>query len=346
MPWNEDERTQVQSDRELRRQVRAFQGPVLGKSLMQIATSIGGFIVVCTAMYIALETSFWMSLALAPLAAGFLVRVFIIQHDCGHGSFFQSRWANDVVGHLCSLLTLTPYFSWRRQHAGHHGSWNDLDRRDNGIDIYSSCLTVAEYQALRPRQQWWYRVTRHPAVANLILPPFVFLVLYRVPFDTPAGWRRERLAVYLTDLMLIVGFGALGMVVGFERLAAVQLPVLAIASIAGVWLFSVQHRFEAALWARHADWRFHEAALRGSSHLDLPPVLRWFTGNIGYHHIHHLNPRVPNYRLQACHERIAPHCEVPRLSLRDALRAPHYALWDEDRQRMVSMRETAAIGAA
>ena len=323
----------------LRKEAAAFQGPILDRSLIQIATSFGGFFGTCAAMYALLSVSYWLALLLAPLAAGFLVRIFIIQHDCGHGSFLPKRWQNDALGRLCSLLTLTPYATWRRQHAGHHGVWNDLDRRDNGIDIYSSCLTVQEYQALPPRQRRLHRVTRHPVVANLLLPPVVFLVLYRIPFDAPKGWQRERRAVYVTDLALLALLPGLGGTLGFGAVAAVQLPVMILAAIVGVWLFSVQHRFEDAWWARHDRWQSADAAMHGSSFLNLPPVLRWFTGNIGFHHVHHLNPRVPNYRLQACHERIAPLVTVPELSLRQGLRAMWCVLYDEAEACMVTVRQ-------
>ncbi|GHD42465.1 hypothetical protein GCM10017083_07530 [Thalassobaculum fulvum] len=328
---------------ELRREVARFQAPVLGDSLSQLGSSFGGFVAVWAAMYVLSGSSFWLALVLAPLAAGFLVRIFIIQHDCGHHAFFRSRRANDLVGTACSLLTLTPYPSWRRQHAGHHGVWNDLDRRQSGADIYSSCLTVAEYTSLGPWTRRWYRFTRHPLVANVLLPPLVFILLYRLPFDMPRSWRRERLMVHATTLALATAIGGLGMLLGFGRLAAVQVPITVLAAIAGVWLFSVQHRGDRTVWARHEAWDATSAALRSSTYLRLPKILQWFTGNIGFHHVHHLNPRVPNYRLQACHERIEDRCDVvPRLSFRDGLRALRLSLWDEKRARMVTFREAAA----
>lgn len=332
--------------RDVRRIAARFQGPILHRSLIQIATSFGGFFASCAGMYALLGTSYLLALLLAPVAAGFLVRIFIIQHDCGHGSFLPKRRANDALGGLCSLLTLTPYANWRRQHAGHHGIWNDLDRRDNGVDIYSSCLTVAEYRGLTPRGRWVHRVTRHPLVANLLLPPLVFLALYRVPFDAPKGWRRERRGVYVTDLAMLAFVVGLGGLLGFGAVAAVQLPVMALGAIIGVWLFSVQHRFEDAWWARHDRWNAPDAAMHGSSFLNLPPLLRWFTGNIGYHHVHHLNPRVPNYRLKACHERLAPVVTVPELSLREGLRATRYVLFDEANARMVTFRQANAMAPA
>lgn len=332
--------------REVRRIAARFQGPILHRSLIQIATSFGGFFASCAAMYALLGTSYLLALLLAPVAAGFLVRIFIIQHDCGHGSFLPKRRANDALGGLCSLLTLTPYANWRRQHAGHHGVWNDLDRRDNGVDIYSSCLTVAEYRELTPRGRWVHRVTRHPLVANLLLPPVVFLALYRVPFDAPKTWQRERRGVYVTDLAMLAFVVGLGGILGFGAVAAVQLPVMALGAIIGVWLFSVQHRFEDAWWARHDRWNSPDAAMHGSSFLNLPPVLRWFTGNIGYHHVHHLNPRVPNYRLKACHDSLAPVVTVPELSLLQGLRATRYVLFDEANARMVTFRQANAMAPA
>jgi acyl-lipid omega-6 desaturase (Delta-12 desaturase) len=321
----------------------AFQAPILARSLGQLATSFGGFFVICAAMYLTLAVSVWITLPLSVLAAGFLVRIFIIQHDCGHGSFFRSRRANELIGSLCSLMTLTPYAFWRRQHARHHGSWNNLDRRAaSGLDIYSSCMTVAEYRALGRWRRCVARVTNHPVVANLLLPPVVFFFLYRVPFDAAKGWRRERRGIYLTNLALAVLIGGLGLILGYGRVAAVQLPIMVIASIIGVWLFSIQHRFEHAQWMPGASWSFAAASLGGTSHLRLPRLLQWFTGNIGFHHVHHINPRIPNYRLEECHNADAGFQTASTLTLRTALQAMSYALWDSDLKRLVPFRFAAA----
>lgn len=320
---------------ELQRAVAAFQRPQTRDAVWQLATALGGLLATCAAMYALQSLSIWLSLALAPLGAGFLVRTFILQHDCGHGSLLPSRAANRWVGRLCSLFTLTPFDAWSRQHAVHHQVWNDLDRRQSGADIYSSCLTVEEYRALGPWRRLGYRAVRHPLVANLLIPPFVFLLLYRLPFDMPRQWRHERRAVWLTDLALLAFYGGLGWALGFGALAAVVLPVVAVAGIAGVWLFSVQHRFESTAWLRGADWSYQRAALAGSLHLRLPRVLQWFTANIGLHHVHHLNPRVPNYRLQACHDATPPLQQGPSMGLGRALRQWRYTLWDEARARMV-----------
>ena len=182
---------------------------------------------------------------------------------------------------------------------------------------------------------------RHPLVANILLPPLVFILLYRLPFDMPKSWRRERRMVHLTTLAIVATLGGLGLPLGYERVAAVQLPVLVLAAIVGVWLFSVQHRSETTRWARHDAWDPTSAALQGATYLRLPTVLQWFTGNIGFHHVHHLNPRVPNYRLQECHGRVAAHCDIPALSFREGLRALGLVLWDEDRDRMVTFRGSA-----
>ncbi len=323
--------------RELVVRLASFQAPSLRLGLWQLAGTGVPYILALVAMYyVSLRVSHWLALALTIPAAGFVVRLFIIQHDCGHGSFFRSARANQIVGWLCSLLTFTPFANWRRQHAGHHAIWNNLDKRHAGADIYSSCLTVAEYQALTPRRRFLYRLARHPLVAQVLLPPVVFLVLYRLPFDTPRAWRKERRSVHLTNLALVLLFGTLVICLGWKPVLLVQAPIIGVASIVGVWLFSVQHRFEASAWSRNAEWTPAGAALSGSSLLKLPAVLQWFTGNIGFHHVHHLLPRVPNYRLQACHKaEPAFAATVTTLTLGQALRAPGYALWDEARGIMV-----------
>jgi len=287
-------------------------------------------------MYWSLHISYLLTLALMIPAAGLLVRVFIVQHDCGHGAFFRSRAANDAVGIICSLLTFTPYANWRRGHNAHHGNWNNLDRRDPGSpDFYSSCSTVEEYLALSRWGRFRYRALRHPAVAQVILPPVVFLLLYRQPFDTPKAWTRERRSIHWTNLGLLLELGAIAWMFGFWSIFLVQVPVVALTAMLGVSLFSLQHRFDGVVWARQGDWSVTTAALHGSSYFKLPRVLQWFTGNIGFHHIHHLSPRVPNYRLEACHRSIPALNSVTTLTWRDAIKACRLMLWDEANRRMV-----------
>ncbi|MGE0425701.1 MAG: fatty acid desaturase [Reyranellaceae bacterium] len=323
----------------IRRTLGAHQDPHHGRSTWQVAVAFACFIGLCAVMYATLHVSVWLTLALAVPAAGFVVRIFILQHDCGHGSLFRSKALNDWTGRLCGLVTLTPYANWRRQHALHHANWNNLDRRESGADIYSTCLTTAEYRALPPGKRLVYRLVRHPLIALVLLPPLVFLAVYRVPFDTPPSWRRERLSVHFTNLALVALFTTMGLTLGFGAVALVQLPIMVVAAIIGVWLFSVQHRFDGTAWFRRATWSAPAASLRGTSYLRLPGLLRWFTGNIGYHHIHHLNARIPNYRLAACHDANAALRDVPTLGLGAALRSSACWLWDEERHRMVSFAE-------
>jgi omega-6 fatty acid desaturase (delta-12 desaturase) len=328
--------SEIPDSHALRAETAPFRAPHLPTSVGQIASSFLLYLVLYALMHASLVLPYWVTLALALPTAGFVVRIFIIQHDCGHGSLFRSRRINDSVGMLCSLITLTPYSMWRRQHAGHHARWNNLDRRLSGSDIYSTCLTLAEFQCLSPGRRFVYRASRHPVVANLLLPPLVFLLLYRVPFDAPRSWRHERAAVYATNLALLAVFAGLGFALGLRRELLVQLPVTAAASIIGVWLFSVQHRFEGVLWARQSDWNVLDASLRSCSYLKLPRILRWFTGNIGFHHVHHLDPKVPNYRLAECHRMCPAFAETAIvLTLGGALSSLRYSLWDETRARLV-----------
>jgi omega-6 fatty acid desaturase (delta-12 desaturase) len=338
------DRHQPRPDRETERAERRalldvlakFQGPSVWLSAVQFASTAAAYAATVAAMYAVLHYSLWLTLAMSLPAAGFVVRLFIIQHDCGHGSYFRSPAANGVVGAVCSVVTFTPYENWRRQHAGHHAVWNNLDERHGGADIYSVCLTLKEYLDLPARRRWFYRVTRHPLVAQLILPPVVFLLLFRLPVDAPRTWRKERRGVHFTNMALAAMFTGLVVLLGWKQVLLVQLPIMFLASVAGVWLFSVQHRFEESEWLRQDEWTPVRAALNGSSYLKLPRVLQWFTGNIGFHHIHHLLPRVPNYRLEKCHEALLARGINPRMvTLAGAVRAPGFALWDEARARMV-----------
>jgi omega-6 fatty acid desaturase (delta-12 desaturase) len=323
----------------LRSLITHYETPSILKSVCQIATSIGLFLAACAGMYWSINVSYLLTLALAVPTAGLLVRVFVVQHDCGHGAFFRSRTANDLVGKFCSLLTFTPYAHWRRHHNVHHGHWNNLDRRELGLDLYSTCFTVAEYHALSRWDRFMHRAVRHPILAHVLFPPLVFLFLYRVPFETPKSWARERRSVYLTNLAIAAAMAALMAMLGFWHVLMVQVPIIAMTAIIGVGLFSLQHRFDDAVWARQSDWNVTSAALEGSSYFKLPRVLQWFTGNIGFHHIHHLSPRVPNYRLEACHNAIPALGAVKPLNWRDGLKAIRLMLWDEADGRLVRFAE-------
>ncbi len=312
-----------------------FQVPSLRRSAWQFGSTFVGYVALNAAMYVLARHSAWMALMIVLPTAGFLVRLFIIQHDCGHGAFFGSRRLNDGLGRFCSLFTFTPYAFWRRQHANHHASFNNLDRRDSGVDLYSTCATLAEYRALPPARRMLYRALRHPIVTQVLLPPVVFVLLYRLSFDAPKTWRRERRSVMMTNAALGMTSAGLTIVFGLRTVVLVQLSIIVVASIIGVWLFSVQHRFEGAIWERQEGWSHLRASLRGSSYLQLPGILQWFTGNIGFHHVHHLCALIPNYRLQECHEARPEFRRVTTLTLRQAICAPFYALWDEGLGRMV-----------
>ena len=216
--------------------------------IVQLIAAIALFIALWTASYLALKVS------LALPTAGLMIRIFVLQHDCGHGALFRSSRANAAAGMLCSLFTFTPFAHWRRQHAGHHGNWNNLDRRGFGFDIYSDCRMVREYRQLSPMQRLAYRLSRHPIVAHLIIPPLIFLLLYRTPFDTPKGWWHERRSVHVTNLAILAQVACLGGLLGFGSVAIIELTTLLLASIGGVWLFALQHKFEGANWARQPAW--------------------------------------------------------------------------------------------
>jgi len=327
----------------LRAAVAPFETPSLALGAYQIATSLGLYVVSLALMYWSLGISYGLTLLFAVPSSALLVRVFIVQHDCGHGSFFSSARANDIMGAICGVVTLAPYQNWRRQHSQHHANWNNLDRREHGADIYSACLTVEEYRALPPWRRFFYRLPRHPLIAHAMLPPLVFLLLYRFPFDTPKSWTRERRSVWGTNLAIAACVVTLGLLLGFRAVLLVQLPIILLTSIVGVWLFSVQHRFDNAHWLRASEWNFHDAALNGSSYLKLPRLLQWISGNIGFHHIHHLSPRVPNYRLEACY-RSSPVLQngIP-LTLPTAFRASTLTLWDEVRKKLVCFRDARCI---
>lgn len=317
--------------------VAPYQKPKTGASLWQLANSVVPYLALWVAGYHLLAVSYWLTLATSVLAAGFLVRIFIIFHDCGHGSFFASRRANDVVGFITGVLTFTPYFDWRREHALHHATAGDLDRRGLG-DV--ATMTVEEYRQASVWRRIAYRLYRNPLFLLGVGPLWVFLIKQRFPHA--ASGPRERLSVHLTNLALVAVGAILTLTIGFKSLVLVQLPILAIGGAAGLWLFYVQHQFEQVYWARGGQRDFVAAALRGSSFYQLPRVLQWFTGNIGFHHIHHLSPRIPNYLLERCYREQPPLQQVHRLTLRSSLRSLRLRLFDEATGRMVSFREAAA----
>jgi omega-6 fatty acid desaturase (delta-12 desaturase) len=316
--------------------LRTFQSSLPKRAAWQVISTFGLYLALTAAMYALVKVSVWLTLLLAIPYSGLMVRIFIFQHDCGHNSFFPTPLHNRILGRACSLVTMTPFAWWRRVHARHHVTHNNLDLRGCPADFYTDCLTLAEYETLSPFKQRLYRFSHHPLLIHVLQPPLVFLLLQRVPFDTPASCPAERRSVYALNVGLVLLFGTLIYLFGIKAVLLVHLPAMLLASIIGIWLFSVQHRFEESQWYSKEDWTQAGAALHGASYLKLPRLLRWFSADIGSHHIHHMRPSIPNYRLHDCHE-ACPQAmaAVTTLTIGEALKAPTFALWDEKRQRMV-----------
>jgi omega-6 fatty acid desaturase (delta-12 desaturase) len=313
--------------------VARFQAASLWRARWQVINSFVPYALLWFAMDRALMVSYWLMLPIAILAAGFLARIFIIFHDCGHGSFFKSKRANNLTGVIAGLLNLTPYRHWRWQHALHHGTAGDLDRRGSG-DIWT--LTVQEYLQSTRCRRFAYRLARNPIVLFLIAPLYVFVVHHRLAVSTAP--KRERRSVQLTNWGLLALTLVMSAIIGLKAFLLIQLTVSAFAGAVGLWLFYVQHQFEGAYWARSKDWNYTAAALQGSSFYKLPRILQWFTGNIGFHHIHHLSPRIPNYHLQRCHE-ADPYFEtIKPVTLFASLKSLGFRLWDEKRGVFVGFR--------
>lgn len=310
--------------------MQRYQRASSWRSAWQVVNTLVPYAALWYLMYLSLAVSYWLTLPLAILAAGFLVRVFVIFHDCGHGSFFASRRANDLLGIVTGLLVFAPYHSWRQEHAVHHAGAGDLDRRGRG-DVWT--LTVQEYLEASRWKRFAYRLARNPAVLFVIAPLFLFLVLYR--FAPAKAGKRERRSVYGTNAAILVIVAAMSWMLGLKAYALIQLTVMLVADSAGVWLFYVQHQFEGVYWQRRRAWDYVDAALHGSSFYKLPRILQWFTGSIGFHHIHHLSPSIPNYNLEKCHAAEPLFRRVPPLTLAASLKSLTFRLWDEQRNRLV-----------
>jgi omega-6 fatty acid desaturase (delta-12 desaturase) len=313
--------------------VAKYQNPSLERSLWQVANTLIPYFVLLTLMYVSLSYSYWITLALALPAGGLLTRTFIIFHDCGHGSFFKSQRANNFLGMICGILVYTPYYQWRFEHAVHHATSGDLDRRGVG-DIFT--LTVDEYLKLPRWRQFKYRLYRSPIVMLGLGPWFTFLISQR--FVNPISKKRERFSVYFSNLFIVALLVIAANTIGIPALLMIQLPVAFIGGLGGIWMFYIQHQFEGTYWQRHEEWDYATAAIRGSSYFKLPKVLQWFTGNIGFHHIHHLSSRIPNYALQQCMEENPEFQDVTTITLWSSLKSLGLNLWDEEQRQLVSFR--------
>ena len=311
----------------------------MARSLWQLGSTAALFVGVVVLMYLSLGVSYLLTLALAVPAAFLMIRLFIIQHDCGHGSFFRSNRLADLVGSVLGVFTLTPYHYWKKTHAIHHATSGNLEHRGFG-DI--DTLTVAEYLRLSRWGKFKYRVYRHPLVLFGIGAVIHFYIRHRIPTIVPKTWTRELRSILWTDVGLASFVTLMGVTVGFKEFLLVHLPFTLLACSIGVWLFYVQHQFEPTYWEHDAAWEYEAAALQGSSYYQLPKFLQWLTGNIGLHHVHHLNARIPNYRLQQAFNEHPELQRVTRLTLWQSLRCIRLVLWDERQRKLVRFREVLA----
>ena len=321
-----------------KRIVAKFQEPSLPRAIWQMVNTFGSYALLWWAMYVTLPISWWFVVPLAILAGGFVVRIFIIFHDCGHGSYFRSRRANDVVGFIAGVLTFTPYYHWRWEHSVHHATSGHLDKRGVG-DIWT--MTVQEYLEASRWRRFAYRLARNPFILFVIAPLYVFLISQRFPSSNANP--RERMSVWWMNLAIAALAAGLSFIFGLKNYILIQLIITSVAGSAGVWLFYVQHQFEDAYWERGEEWDYTRAALQGSSFYKLPKILQWFSGNIGFHHIHHLSARIPNYNLEACHNADPLFATVKPVTLLSSLKSLTYRLWDEKGRRLVSFRHVRKI---
>jgi len=313
-----------------------YRGPNPLRSVLELMITVLPLGILWIAMWALYAKGYWLSLFLIVPAAGFLVRLFMIQHDCGHGAFFRRRLANDWTGRVIGVLTLTPYDLWRRSHATHHATSGNLDRRGVG-DIHT--LTLQEYQARSTFGRLRYRLYRHPVIMFAFGPAFLFLLWNRLPFGYMRDGWQPWLSTMATNAATLTAIFILIWFIGLKTFLLLYLPITLLAASIGVWLFFVQHQFKETSWDRDHHWRFQEAALQGSSHYDLPAILRWFTANIGVHHVHHLCSRIPYYRLPRTLHDHPELKNISRLTLIESFRCVKLTLWDEARRVLISFRE-------
>lgn len=309
------------------------QKPSTGRAIWQITNTLVPYALLWYLMYLALPISFWLVIPLAVMAGAFLIRVFIIFHDCGHGSYFKSRRANDILGFITGMLTFTPYYHWRWEHSIHHATAGHLDKRGTG-DIWT--MTVQEYLESSRWKRFGYRLARNPFVLFVVAPVYLFLISQRFP--SAKASRRERTSVHWMNLAVLALAAGLSAIFGLVPYLLIQLIVTAVAGSAGVWLFYVQHQFEGVYWERADEWDYTAAALQGSSFYKLPKILQWFSGNIGFHHIHHLSSRIPNYNLERCHKAHPLFQAVKPITFFSSLKSFTFRLWDEENRKLVGFR--------
>jgi len=322
--------------RQLQRDLRVYQQPSRMRSIWQLTNTLVPFAALWYLGYRLLQYSFWLTIPVIILLGGFQIRAFVISHDCGHGSFFRSKRVNDFWGILTGFLSFTPYTYWRDAHARHHGTSANLDKRGVG-DVWM--MTLKEYQEASKRRRLLYRLYRNPFVMFILGPLLINLITHRLSGKTDT--KSDKLSLYATNLAIALLLVLVGFTVGFKVFILIHLLSLYIGHIVGVWLFYVQHQFEGVYWERSSGWEFLKASLEGGSFYKLPSIIRWFTGSIGYHHVHHLSSRIPNYKLEKCHKQVPILREVKPIKLIPSLKGLKFRLWDEDNSRLVSYKEAA-----
>ena len=330
MPDNTTQPVTAVRSRSIQERAAAFRTSDAGRATWQMLNTLVPLTLGFTLMFWGLGNAWWLTVLLLPVTALLFVRTFTIMHDCSHGSFTGSKRANEIIGFITGVLTLTPFAQWRRDHALHHASSGDLDRRGHG-DI--DTLTVDEYRALSRWERFKYRFYRN-AFVMLVIGPLYLMVHYRRPASSKETRAAKASSVHYTNLVIALMLGALTLLVGWRAMLLVYLPVY-LASLAGIWLFYVQHQHEHAHWDHHEEWDYVTAAMHGSSFYRLPRVLEWFTGSIGRHHVHHVDPRIPNYRLKAAHESVPEFRDVPVLTFWKSLRTTSLKLWDPEKRQLV-----------
>jgi omega-6 fatty acid desaturase (delta-12 desaturase) len=311
--------------------VSKYNKPQIRKSIWQLTNSLAGYLILWLAMSLTIKISIWITLPLIILAAGFLIRIFIIFHDCGHGSFFKSNKLNLLVGKLCGILAFTPYYKWTNSHKLHHRTVGNLDKRGLG-DVWT--LTLDEYKEKGNWNKFIYRLFRHPIFLLGVGGPLSFIILNR--FSTKKMTPKQRYNVYFTNIILISLALIVSWLIGWQTYLLLQLSVMYIAAIVGVYLFYLQHQYDDVYWCRNNEWDYKTMALQGSSFFKLPAILQWFTGNIGFHHVHHLAPTIPNYNLSKCHRENDMFREVNAITFFKSFRSLKLRLWDESNQRIVT----------
>jgi omega-6 fatty acid desaturase (delta-12 desaturase) len=328
----------IQNTKNLRKEIAPFEKSTVKESVWQIINTVVPFIILWYLAYISLPVSYWLALVPIVIAAGFLTRIFIIFHDCTHHSFFKSRRANRIIGTCLGVLTIFPFDQWGHEHSVHHATSGNLDKRGTG-DIWT--LTVDEYLAAPLRLRLAYRFYRNPLVMFGIGPIYVFVIKNR--FNRKGAKKKERMNTYLTNVLIVTVMGLLSWAVGWQSFLIVQGSTFFVSGSVGIWLFYVQHTFEDSYFVEDKEWEYVKAAVEGSSFYKLPKLMQFLTGNIGFHHVHHLSPRVPNYKLEEAHNNTLPLQKVPTISLATSLKSLRFRLWDEESKNFVNFKDVKAL---